>query len=99
MAKKINLGDGGDELMISRVRAHGNFSETAPLALIGLFALAMLSAPVWFLHAIGAALIIGRVTHAMGMAKTFEHGRMVGTLLFMLTSIATAGYIIFKIVT
>ena len=42
MGKKINLGDGGDALMLSRIRAHGNFTENAPLALLGLVGIAML---------------------------------------------------------
>ena len=33
IGKKINMGDGGDKLMLSRIRAHGNFTENAPLTL------------------------------------------------------------------
>jgi len=62
--KKINLGDGGDEVMFARIRAHGNFTENAPLALLGLF-------------------------------KTFSQGRLVGTLLTLLTYFGTAGYLLF----
>ena len=42
--KNILLGDGGNDLLLSRMRAHANFTENAPLALIGLIALAMLGA-------------------------------------------------------
>ena len=99
LGKKINLGDGGDELMLSRIRAHGNFTENAPLALIGLFALAMLNAAPIALHIFGAAFFIGRVLHAMGMAKVFGQGRLVGTLLTLLTFFGTAGYLLFLIFT
>ena len=95
IGKKINLGDGGDELMLSRIRAHGNFTENAPLALLGLFALAMLNAHPIALHIFGAAFFIGRIFHAMGMAKTFSQGRLVGTLLTLLTYVGTAGYLLF----
>lgn len=98
IAKKIDLGDAGDDLMQRRVRAHGNFSETVPLLLLGLIALAMLSAPIWALHLVGAGLVIGRVLHAMGMAQTFGQGRLVGTLSFLLLSIFTAGMIAYKII-
>jgi len=95
LGKKINLGDGGDDLMLSRIRAHGNFTENAPLALIGLFALAMLGAHPIALHISGAAFFIGRVFHAMGMAKVFGQGRLVGTLLTLLNYLGTAGYLLF----
>ena len=30
----VPLSDGGDSLLLHRIRAHGNFTETAPMALI-----------------------------------------------------------------
>ena len=98
IAKKINLGDGGDSLMLSRVRAHGNFIETAPLIIIGMFAMAELSALPAILHGVGIALVIGRIAHAHGMA-TGSQGRFIGTILFLLSSLFIAGFILFKIIT
>ena len=40
--EKINLGDGDNPVLFARIRAHGNYVETTPFALIGLFALAMI---------------------------------------------------------
>lgn len=97
ISKKIDLGDGGDELMMSRVRAHGNFSETVPLLLLGMLAMAALKSPIWALHVVGAGLVIGRILHAMGMAGTFGKGRLVGTLSFLILSLLTSGFIIGKI--
>lgn len=99
LGKKINLGDGGDELMLSRIRAHGNFTENAPLALLGLVGLAMLGAHPIALHIFGAAFFIGRILHAMGMAKTFGQGRLVGTLLTLLTFFGQAVYLLYLIFT
>lgn len=99
LGKKINLGDGGDDLMISRIRAHGNFTENAPLALIGLIGLAMLSAHPIALHVFGATFFIGRIFHAMGMAGSFGQGRLIGTLLTLLTFFGQAGYILFLVFT
>ena len=99
MGKNINIGDGGDALMLSRIRAHGNFTENAPLALLGLIGLAMLDAHPIALHIFGAAFFIGRILHAMGMAKTFSQGRLVGTLLTLLSFFGQAGYILFLIFT
>ena len=99
MSKDINLGDGGDDLMYARIRAHGNFTENAPLALLGLIGLAMLQANPIALHIFGSAFFIGRILHAMGMAKTFSQGRLVGTLLTLLSFFGQAGYILFLIFT
>lgn len=99
IGKKINLGDGGDELMLSRIRAHGNFTENAPLALLGLVGLAMLGAHPIALHVFGAGFFIGRILHAMGMAKTFGQGRLVGTLLTLLTFFGQAAYLLYLIFT
>jgi len=99
IAKKINLGDGGDPAMLSRIRAHGNFSETVPIGLLGLVAMAMLAAPVWALHVTGFGLVFGRVMHALGMYEKFKQGRFIGTLGFILTSAFTAGVILFKVFT
>mgnify|MGYP000651618746 CR=1 FL=1 len=97
--EKINLGDGGNDLMFARIRAHGNFTENAPLALLGLFGLAMLNAAPIALHIFGAGFFIGRVLHAMGMAKTFSQGRLVGTLSTILTFFGQAFYLLFLIFT
>lgn len=99
LSKKVNLGDGGDSLLISRIRAHGNFTENAPLALLGLLALAMLNAHPIAIHIFGAAFFIGRVLHALGMAEKFGQGRLIGTLLTMLTYFGQAFYILFLIFT
>ena len=99
IGKKINLGDGGDDLMLSRIRAHGNFTENAPLALIGLIALAMLGANPIALHVFGAAFFIGRVLHAMGMSGAFGQGRLIGTLLTLLSYLGQAGFILFLVFT
>ena len=97
VGKNIMLGDGGDKLMLSRMRAHANFTENAPLALIGLIGLAMLSAHPIILHVFGAAFFIGRILHAMGMSGAFKLGRLLGTLLTLLTHFGQAGCLLFYI--
>ena len=94
LAKGINLGDGGDADMISRVRAHGNYIENAPLMLIGLFAIAMLSGAPIALHIFGALYFIGRLLHALGMAGTIGQGRLIGTVSSLLAYLGMAIYII-----
>jgi len=61
LSKKVSLGDGGDATLLARIRAHGNFTENAPLLLIGLFALASLSVLPVVLHIFGVAITLGRI--------------------------------------
>jgi uncharacterized membrane protein YecN with MAPEG domain len=97
LSKKINLGDGGDDLMLSRIRAHGNFIENAPLMILGLLAIAMLNGAQFALHILGAGYFIGRVLHAMGMSGAFGQGRLFGTLLTLIVYIVSALYILYLI--
>lgn len=98
IGKKINLGDGGDEELFSRIRAHGNFIENAPLLLLGLFALASLSAHPLLLHIFGATFTLGHICHACGMAKVFKQGRLVGTLSAIVSYFGIAISLIYLII-
>lgn len=63
----VNLQDGGDLTLLRRIRAHGNFTETVPMALLLLLLLELrgLSAP--WLIGFGSALLLGRVLHAFSL--------------------------------
>ncbi|MEM7728647.1 MAG: MAPEG family protein [Pseudomonadota bacterium] len=95
--KRINLGDGGDPDMLARVRAHGNFTEVAPLALIGLIAIAMMGGSPVMLHLFGAAYFIGRILHFLGMNGIFGQGRLIGTLLTLLVFVGEGLYLLYLI--
>jgi hypothetical protein len=93
---KINLGDGGNPEMVKAIRTHGNYVEYAPAALIGLVAAASLGAHVGIVHALGAAFLFARLSHLLGLGMgVWPMGRFVGTLVTMLTLLATAGVLIF----
>lgn len=67
---KVLHGDGGNPVMLQRMRAHANFTEYAPfiLILMGLIELAR-GASVW-LWVVGAVFVAARLSHAMGMEKS-----------------------------
>ncbi len=69
-AASISLGHGTDRTLERRVRGHGNFAEYVPLALVLLALLEMQSAPVWMLHASGAALLAARLMHGYALSFT-----------------------------
>lgn len=64
---RVMLGDGGDRHLLRRQRAHGNFTEYVPLALILMALAEMQGMPPYLLHAIGIGLLLGRLTHAYAL--------------------------------
>ena len=66
--EKISIGDGDNGDLLRRMRVHANFAEYAPLALVLLGLAESLKTDPRLLHAIGAALLIGRICHAIGLS-------------------------------
>lgn len=69
-AEKIGLGDGENRTLTRRIRAHGNFSEYAPLLMIAVLALPLLGAKEWLVHLVGGMGLLGRVLHGIGLTQT-----------------------------
>jgi len=95
-SEKVSIGDGGNEKVIRRMRAHSNYIESAPfvLLLVGAIELASLSSPVW-LWIVGGLYLLGRVAHGIGMDDgKFGKGRMIGTIVTMLTLLGLGIYAI-----
>jgi uncharacterized protein len=63
----VSLLDGGDVVLTRRIRAHGNFTETAPLALLLMGLLELAAAPRGLLWGLAGLLIVGRLLHAAGV--------------------------------
>ncbi len=80
---KVGIGDGGHADLALACRAHANFIEYVPLALILLLLLEYRGVPVWALHGLGAALFLGRVLHAWGLSRSqgTSPGRAIGMML------------------
>ncbi|HYD14713.1 MAG TPA: MAPEG family protein [Allosphingosinicella sp.] len=66
---KIGIGDGGNEVLLRRMRAHANFAENMPifLVLLGFVELAV-GKSVW-LWAAGIVFVLARIAHAFGMDR------------------------------
>lgn len=90
-ARKVFLGDGGDELVTRAVRAHANNAEYVPLAIVLLLILELSGGPSLMLHIIGGVLVTARVIHAAGMlSASLVKGRVLGILLTWATIAALA---------
>lgn len=95
----ISIGDGGNEVLAKRMRAHGNFIESAPFMMVALIVSASLNASPIALHAFGAVFLIGRVLHSIGMVGSPANWqRQVGMVLSLLSLTCAALYILYLIV-
>jgi len=97
--ERISLGDNEDRNLRKRIRSQANFTETTPIALIGLLALASLGAAGLALHILGASLTVGRLIHAHGMMGrgAIGAGRPLGMVLTTLVIFAQAAYLLYLI--
>ncbi len=89
---KVGFGDGDNEQMQRSLRVQGNAVEDVPITLIGLVMLALVTAPLWLIHAAGGVLLGSRLLHAFGLGKSsgLTFGRLVGTLGSVIAMVAVA---------
>lgn len=95
---RVSLGSGDQPELEAAIRAQANFVEYAPLALILLALAEVQGASAGLLHGFGAALLVGRVLHAVGIRQPggLGLGRRVGTaltwLMILAASVTDIGY-------
>lgn len=87
--EKVSIGDGGNERLIRRMRAHSNYVENTAFVLILLALIELgLGSSLWLWGA-GALYLVARVLHGLGM-DGMQWGRMAGTLITILTQLGLA---------
>ncbi|WP_373084228.1 MAPEG family protein [Sneathiella sp.] len=81
--EKIAVGDGGNAMLQRAIRAHGNFIEYVPIALLILAFLEMRNVGIYVMIILGALLLVGRCSHAYGISNPDETYtfRIVGIIL------------------
>lgn len=90
----LSSGGGGDAELTRRIRAHGNFCEYVPLALIILAAVQGAGYPAWLIHCLGICLLAGRVVHAWSMAAGSIRARVAGmSLTFLVLGVGSVAAI------
>ncbi len=80
-SQRISLGDGNNAIMLRRMRAHGNFAEYVPLALVLMMLLELQNQSIWMVHVVGMLLLLGRVSHAIGVSRAIGTARILGMVL------------------
>ena len=90
--RRIGFGDGNDPVLARAIRAHANFVEHVPFALLLLGLLELSGAPRAWLWAFGGVLLIARLLHAIGLSRSSgaSFGRLYGTALTWLVILAMA---------
>jgi uncharacterized protein len=66
-ATGISFGDGGNPLLLQRMRQHGNCAEWSAFVLILMILAEGMGTPAVWLHISGALLVIGRIAHPFGL--------------------------------
>ncbi len=92
-SEKVSVGDGGNDKVIRRMRAHANFIEYTPIVLILIGVIEMAKGTSTWLWAVMALYMLGRVAHAIGMDGPMR-ARMVGTIITMVSMIGLGLYAI-----
>lgn len=96
---KITTGDGGNTDLARVIRAHANFAEQVPLAVL-LFMLAeMAGAPRMALYVLGALLVVARILSAWGLSSSagLSFGRQSGAGMTLLYMVGTVGLILYTV--
>lgn len=79
----VSLGDGGNALLVRRIRVHGNATEHIPIGLLIMLVLELNGSSPALLHGLGATLTVGRLAHAQGLSGSpgTSAGRFLGVVL------------------
>ena len=95
---KVSIGDGGNEALIRRMRAHANYGENMPVVLILLALLELAGGDPRILWGAAILFVISRILHAFGMDRTSPSRlRMFGMIGSTLALVILAGYAVFML--
>lgn len=89
--ENVMVGDGGNDAVIRRMRAHSNFIEYTPIVLILIGLIEYATGTSSWLWIVMAVYMLGRVAHGIGM-DGWARGRMIGTLTTMLVTLGLGAY-------
>jgi len=89
----VSIGDAGNPQLLLAMRRHGNFLEYVPYFVTMMLALELNGSSATTLHALGAAMIVARIAHAVGLkADTIQSiGRLIGAVGTLLLTLIAAG--------
>ncbi len=88
----IQAGDGGDARLARAIRAHANFAEQVPLALLLLVLVEWTGVAAPVVHGLGATLVVARAANAAGLSRSLgpTAPRQAGAALTLLMIVASS---------
>lgn len=94
----VSAGDGGDARLAQSIRAHGNFAEHAPLALLLIALAEMLGAAPIGIHGLGAVLVLARLISAQGLGSSLGNTaqRQIGAALTIAVLVLASLLILYR---
>ena len=90
----LAVGEGQNEKLIRAVRAHGNFSEFAPMFLISLVIVDQLSKNCDYVACLGSIFVLGRVSHALSMFLKKGILRVISMMMTMIPLVSNLIYLV-----
>ncbi|HWK85533.1 MAG TPA: MAPEG family protein [Caldimonas sp.] len=95
----VNAGDGGHAALAQAIRAHSNFAEHVPLALLLLAFAEAGGALRWMIGVLAAVLLVARLASAWGLSHSLEgsQGRQAGAGLTILVTVATSLLVLYRV--
>lgn len=72
---RVAIGDGRNTLLQRAMRVNANFAEYVPLTLLLVWFVELHDGPRLHVHALGIALLCGRLLHAWGVSQERENFR------------------------
>lgn len=90
---KVSVGDGGNQQVAARMRAHANYIEYTPLFLILLGLVELSQGSQTWLWGVAILYILGRLAHPFGMDRPAPNKlRMIGILVTWIVLLGLAVY-------
>jgi uncharacterized protein len=97
---KVDTGDGGQAHLAQSIRAHGNLTEHAPIALLLIGFAEMLQAPTLAVMGLGGAMLLARLASAWGLSRSLHmesKARQSGAGLTVLVLVLTALLVLYRL--
>jgi hypothetical protein len=95
VSHKVSLGHGDVPIMLARTRAHANFNEYVPMALILMGLIEMNIGASRWLWGIGSLLVVARVLHPFGLERPMPNPyRAAGAMLTYASLLLLVGWAI-----